>query len=481
MCTSRALGLFGPVSHGLIVVLLILFPVVAVSAQDQKTVLTVYGSRSDQLSNIVVEREIRATRSREPGTNLEHYTANVASGTVIHLRESTFWEQYKWPVVTVAVLVIQLLLIVGLLLEPRQRWLANQRLTESEGRFSKAFRSNPQPMSLTTLEEGKYVDVNEAFLSMSGYTRAEVIDHTSLELRIFNSPEERNSFLVHPLLTKGAVRNSEMNFRTKSGAFRVLLSSAELLDVAGQKCILVASSDITDRIRSERELTQLTVRLFNLQDEERRRIARELHDGTAQNLFVISLNLAKLSQPSLLDQAQIDELVSESQALVNQSLQEIRTLSYLLHPPLLDQAGLVAALQWYAEGFSKRSGVYVEVFAQAIGRLPSEIEMALFRVVQEALTNIRRHSGSEVAQIRLERQIGNVILEISDQGRGLEPSDSSSESISMGVGISGMRQRLRQLGGTLEISSNDRGTLIAAMVPLTNGVHHEKNSFGGRS
>ena len=378
--------------------------------------------------------------------------------------------------------LLQALLIVGLLFERRRRWLASRRLTESEERFGKAFRSNPQPMSLTTFDEGKYLDVNDAFLSMSGYTRDEVIDHTSQELKIFNSPEERNSFLVQPLLTNGVVRNSEMNFRTRSGALRVLLSSAELLDVAGQKCILVASSDITDRMHSEQELTQLTVRLFTLQDEERRRIARELHDGTAQNLFAISVNLTKLSQPSPDGQAEVDELVAESQTLIDQSLQEIRTLSYLLHPPLLDQAGLVSALQWFAEGFSKRSGIYVEVFAQAIGRLHSEIEMALFRVVQEALTNVRRHSGSEVAKIRLERRVDNVILKISDQGRGLlELSNPSDELISMGVGISGMRQRIRQLGGTLEILSNDQGTTISAVVPLSNGVHHGKNSFGGRS
>lgn len=409
--------------------------------------------------------------------------ANLTGYVVALGNQLEVQDQYQWRVITVAALVIlQSLLIAGLLLERRQKWRETRRLTESEERFSKAFRSNPQPMSLTTLKEGRYLDVNEAFLSMSGYTRAEVLGHTSQELKIFKSPEERNNFLVQPLLTKGVVRNSEMDFRTRSGAFRVLLSSAELLNVAGQKCILVASSDITDRMRSEQELSQLTVRLFNLQDEERRRIARELHDGTAQNLFAISINLTRLSKPSLSGQAEADELIAESQTLVDQSLQEIRTLSYLLHPPLLDEAGLVSALQWFAEGFSKRSGIYVEVFAQAIERLPSEIEMALFRVVQEALTNVRCHSGSEVAKIRLERRNGNVILKISDQGRGLmEPGDNSGAPISIGVGISGMRQRIRQLGGTLEILSNTEGTTISARVPLTNGVHRGENSFGGRS
>lgn len=478
-------------------------------------------------------------------------------------------------------------------------------LQQSEERFSKAFRGNPQPMSLTTIEEGRYLDVNESFLAMSGYTREEVIDHNSIELKIFETLEERYETLVKPLLTAGETRNTEMKFRTKSGLSKVLLSSAELLDLAGQKCILVASSDIsarkaleedlrlserefstlvqnspdiisrldqnlryiyisptsekvtgippecfigktpgelgladydwqgfelccrqailmrrasqrgfdyngrhywtrvipeftrdgaveslmtisedvTDRIKAEHELTKLTVRLFHLQDEERRRIARELHDGTAQNLFAISINLAKLNELRLPEKDDTRSFITESQSLIDQSLQEIRTLSYVLHPPLLDQAGLVSALQWYVEGFSKRSGIYVELVAQAIDRLPSEMEMALFRVVQEALANVRRHSGSEIVNIRLERKAAVVLLEISDHGRGLETKEDedSNGSGSIGVGIPGMRQRLRQLGGALEITSNGRGTTISAVVPLTNGENHVAYSSRGRS
>jgi signal transduction histidine kinase len=241
---------------------------------------------------------------------------------------------------------------------------------------------------------------------------------------------------------------------------------------------MTISEDVTDRIRTEHELMQLTERLFNLQDEERRRIARELHDGTAQNLFAISVNLARLEQLSN-DKADAQQLIAECQSLGDQCLQEIRTLSYLLHPPLLDQAGLVSALQWYVEGFTKRSGIYVDLYAQPIGRLPSDIEMALFRVVQEALTNVRRHSASATANIRLERKPDEVLLEIKDRGQGLSVAKDNHDSdglISIGVGIPGMRQRLRQLGGKLEIASNHNGTTISATVPLPNGVNHGKNS-----
>lgn len=229
---------------------------------------------------------------------------------------------------------------------------------------------------------------------------------------------------------------------------------------------------------SENELTKLTERLFHIQDEERRRIARELHDGTAQNLFAISINLQKLVQLSP-SGVEVDHLLGESQSLVEQSLREIRTLSYLLHPPLLDQAGLVSALQWYVEGFTKRSGIYIDLYTQPIGRLPSDVEMALFRVVQEALSNVRRHSESQTASIRLEHKQSEIVLEIKDQGRGLAMDGNGSDlnlSVSPGVGIPGMKQRLRQLGGKLEITSNGHGTTVSAVVPIVKGANHDSNT-----
>jgi len=244
--------------------------------------------------------------------------------------------------------------------------------------------------------------------------------------------------------------------------------------------VMTITEDVTDRLRSERELVQLTVRLFDIQDQERRRIARELHDVTAQNLFAISINLQKLFQLAAGNE-EIQRLLVECQSLDEQSLKEIRTLSYLLHPPLLDQAGLVSALQWYVEGFTKRSGIFVEVFAEPIGRLQSEVEMALFRVVQEALSNVRRHSESESASIRLGRRDGEVVLQIKDQGKGLaldHCSPDTNGAVALGVGIPGMKQRLRQLGGTLDITSNNGGTTVSAVVPIAKGVDYGSNTGG---
>ena len=243
--------------------------------------------------------------------------------------------------------------------------------------------------------------------------------------------------------------------------------------------LMTICEDVTDRVRSEKELTDLTVRLFTIQDDERRRIARELHDGTAQNLFAISVDLAKLGTLANQDNGECHSLIAESQSLVEQSLQEIRTLSYLLHPPSGSSRPRIGVTV-VRTGFTKRSGIYIDLFAQPIGRLPSDIEMALFRVVQEGLTNVRRHSGSEIAKIRLERRAETVVLEISDEGIGFGTDSkngnaNSGSSIGMGVGIPGMRQRLRQLGGKLEINSSELGTNISVEVPLTNGANHGTN------
>jgi signal transduction histidine kinase len=215
-------------------------------------------------------------------------------------------------------------------------------------------------------------------------------------------------------------------------------------------------------------LRRLTARLINLQDEERRRIARELHDGAAQNIAAMSLNLLRLKRMTTDESGEIPKLIDDSQQLVSQSLTELRTLSYLLHPPILDHAGLARAVQEFARGFSERSGIQVDSSGvQDIGRLPTDIETALFRVVQESLTNVRRHSGSETASIRLQRVKSAVKLQISDSGHGMLQSNNEMpcDTAVLGVGISGMRERLIQLGGRLEIESSHTGTTIMAVAP----------------
>jgi PAS domain S-box-containing protein len=231
--------------------------------------------------------------------------------------------------------------------------------------------------------------------------------------------------------------------------------------------VMCISEDTTERRHAERELVQMSVRLLGLQEEERRRIARQLHDVTAQNLFATTINLARLQSPAV--SSEVKDVLAECQTLCEQALQEIRTLSYLLHPPILDEAGLVSALRWYIDGFSKRSGIDVGlVVTREFDRLPPEVEADLFRIVQESLSNVHRHSGSNTASVRLEKQATQVVVQIRDEGHGMQRDKTRLEAdeSTLGVGIPGMRHRLRQLGGNLTIESNSQGTTVMATVPL---------------
>ena len=223
-----------------------------------------------------------------------------------------------------------------------------------------------------------------------------------------------------------------------------------------------------ERARAERMLHDLSARLLDLQDEERRRIARELHDTTAQTLSALCMTLS-LADRRGADAASTQSLLVESQALADQALKEVRTLSYLLHPPLLDELGLSGAVRDYADGFAERSGVRVDLeLPSNLGRLPKDVETALFRVMQECLTNIHRHSGSRTASIRLSRTPSGVHLEVRDTGRGMPEgweAEPGSSLHRLGVGIAGMRERVRQLGGRLDIRSSAIGTIITAIVP----------------
>ncbi|MGB6675959.1 MAG: ATP-binding protein [Terriglobales bacterium] len=225
---------------------------------------------------------------------------------------------------------------------------------------------------------------------------------------------------------------------------------------------------ITD-LTSQKQQMEFASRLQAMQDEERRRLARELHDSVGQNLAALGMNIAIVQAQS----HKLDSLgaraVSENAHLVEQVSREIRTISHLLHPPLLDIAGLASALRWYADGFSERSNIKVDLeIPSDFGRLPDELEITIFRIVQECLTNIHRHSGSSTATIRLHQEGDRLTVQVQDSGKGipLEKQHELIESGRGGVGLAGMRERLRRLGGTLEIESNESGTTVSAILKV---------------
>ena len=221
--------------------------------------------------------------------------------------------------------------------------------------------------------------------------------------------------------------------------------------------------------RTNQNLRELSARLLQLQDDERRRIARELHDSVGQMLAALGMNLAVVGT-EIERLTKITSTVNDSAALVQELSREVRTISHLLHPPLLDEAGLASALRWYVEGFAQRSKIEVGLeFPVDFGRLPRESETAIFRTVQECLTNIHRHSESPTATIRIAASDNHVRVEVEDRGKGIPPEKQSemTSTGTPGVGIRGMRERLRQLGGSLDIHSNGKGTLIVAQLPVT--------------
>jgi len=227
-------------------------------------------------------------------------------------------------------------------------------------------------------------------------------------------------------------------------------------------------AEIKARIQKEEQLGELSARLIRLQDEERRRIARELHDSTGQTLAAIKLTLASFEK-LISENPEATDLVCELETLTDQAVNDIRTTSHLLHPPLLDEVGFASAARWYVDGFAKRSGIKATLVLDAAPVLPKPCELAFFRILQESLTNVLRHSGSSSVEICMESDAENAILRVTDHGTGIpaEKLNAFRETgAGVGVGLGGMKQRVRELGGELCVDSDSNGTCVRASLPI---------------
>jgi len=493
--------------------------------------------------------------------------------------------------------------VVASLTDITDRKRADEARRISQEMFTKAFRSSPDSMTISTLADGRYLEVNEGYTQMFGWTREEAIGKTTLELGVWPDAAARERMRTE-LADRGSISRREFALRNKAGQLRTILISADVIELDGRPCMLAVSDDITEwkaaqealrfseerfrtlvenlavavvlhgpdgRIRfvnqaaqaefglrsehvlgkkpseiglvflnedgteiteamhpiarvmatgepiqslvmgwrwhdrddvlwifgsvvpqfgpdgkiaaviascaniteqkrAEESLRQLSTRLLQLQDEERRRLGRDLHDSLAQSVLAVNLSLAQVTKSDTRLDERSRTLLGQARALLQDMSRQIRTLSYLLHPPLLDELGLASAVKEYAQGFSERSGIQVEVETSTnFQRLPQETETALFRVVQESLSNIQRHSGSKTARIVLDGTARRILLEVCDHGRGLpqrREKELNAPGASLGVGILGMRERMAQLGGALEIASGRSGTTIRATLPL---------------
>lgn len=268
----------------------------------------------------------------------------------------------------------------------------------------------------------------------------------------------------------------QMEIEPPSGHPRTIQLSLMPICTASQTSMMITATEVTELVEknkalraTEDSLHTLSARILQLQDQERRRIARDLHDITGQELAAVIMSLNQVANRVSDTDGNAQQILSETISLVRKIEDEIRTLSYVLHPPLLDEFGLRSALNWYAEGFTKRSGIEVNVDApRYLPRLSTEAETALFRVVQESLTNVLRHSNSSKAVIRLRVRDGKMRLSVEDEGRGIgrEAIARISEGMAAGVGTQGMRERLQQLGGSLTLRARVKGAQVIATVPL---------------
>ena len=286
-------------------------------------------------------------------------------------------------------------------------------------------------------------------------------------------PDDRERVLNawHESVATGTPYEQEERHRGADGTYRWFLARGLPLRNAEGRIVrwYGTNTDIEDRRQAEEELRRLSGQLLRLQDEERRGIARDLHDSTGQDLVALATMLGQLraSIPSV--ERKSRRLVSKCEKLTDRCIRDVRTLSYVLHPPVLDAAGLGDAIRDYVNGFTKRSGIRVELeLSPRVGRMPQDVELALFRVVQEALTNIQRHSGSQRAKIRIDRS-SDLTLEISDRGHGTSVSRQRRKEeprLGIGVGVPSMQERVNLIGGRFEIDSTSHGTTVRVAIPL---------------
>jgi PAS domain S-box-containing protein len=315
-----------------------------------------------------------------------------------------------------------------------------------------------------------------------GYTEAEAVGQ-SITIIIPPGLHGEETQILRRLRAGEHIEHYETLRVTKEGKkVNVSLTISPMSDSEGR--IVGASKiarDITKQKQTEEQLRRLSSQLLSLQDEERRRISRNLHDSTGQNLVALATMLGQVGSSVAPGERKSRALISECLELVDQCIREVRTLSYALYPSELDESDLEDAIRDYVKGFTKRSGIQVELeISQDVGGMERDIELATFRVVQESLTNIQRHSGSHQAKIRIDCDT-NLTLEISDLGRG-SPDGARERGkavpFKVGVGILSMQERVKLVGGRLEIDSTSQGTTVRVTVPL-GGKEHEKTAHSG--
>lgn len=359
------------------------------------------------------------------------------------------------------------------------------------GRLRESFTMAPAAMALLSGPDHRFTFLNSAYVQMAGRDSSDQLLGKTLQEAFPELQGQGINELLDQVYQTGVPfvateRETRLNRHGREETTYLNFSYHPMRNVTGHvEGILVHAVEVTEQVvarteltarvkertaeleEAERRLRALSNRLLRAQDDERRRLARELHDSAGQMLVALSMNLVPLEQELAKQNPELGKMATSSLGLVDELSKELRTMSHLLHPPLLDEAGLKSALRWYVEGFAQRSGIKVDLQLDPdLPRLPQEVETTIFRIVQESLTNIHRHSGSKNAALRIEHDSKNTRVEIRDEGKGISEFDSATKMpIRVGVGIQGMQERVRQLQGKFEIKSGEAGTAVTVVLP----------------
>ena len=390
---------------------------------------------------------------------------NLPPGSIVLHRQPSFWELYKqYVAAAIFLILLQSAAILGLLWQRARRRTIEAELIRSEEKFSKSFRQSPLAISIASTKDGCYIDVNETFEQQTGWCRDEVIGRSPSDINLWVDPHQRSLF-IKQLLAEGNVRDVEVKIRRKDGRTRTALGSAELIEVNGQPCALSVFADVTERKRAEEVLASLSGRLIEAQDEERKRIAREIHDDYSQRIAMVAMDLEQLAENVGDSSGETSEQFHELFDRVSELGADLHSLSHRLHSSTLESLGLLAGVEAFCKEFAGQQEMRVDFVHGDIPRgVPGDAALCIFRIAQEALRNIKKHSGANQAEVRLEQQDGRLHLSVSDCGRGF---DSNKPLAEHGIGIHSMEERLRSLGGKLEIQSRPmEGTRIDAWLPL---------------